>query len=330
MIRIGTALGLSAATLLPVNQDPSPSYRASTDLVSVYATVTDDRGRFVSDLAQDDFLVYDDGVPRPIVHFSRENQPFAAVVMLDRSGSMQEHLDLIRDAGLAFIDQFRPDDVARIGSFSTNISIRPEHFTSNRDELRRALREDDESRGGSPVWTSLDRSIDALESETRRRVVVLMSDGHSDREEIGPSAVIARARERDVMIYAVGLSFTVRSRVPARRPRGPEPPRFPFPPGRGGWVFPQTQQQMVRTRTEPPDPRLRTIAAETGGGYFELKESQDLKKTFATVADDLHHQYWLGFSPENLDGKVHRLEVRIKGARLHVRARQSYIADLAN
>ena len=76
-----------------------------------------------------------------------------------------------------------------------------------------------------------------------------------------------------------------------------------------------------------PDPGLPTIAAETGGGYFELRRSEDLAATFARVAEELHHQYALGFEPAKLDNKTHKLEVKVRKPRMKVRARKNYVAS---
>src|SRR5262245_35504889 len=81
-----------------------------------------------------------------------------------------------------------------------------------------------------------------------------------------------------------------------------------------------------RGAADRPDPGLAELAAQTGGGYFELTNTSDLKSTFARVVDELHHQYALGFTPEKLDGKKHKLEVRLKNPSFNVRARRSYLA----
>jgi Ca-activated chloride channel homolog len=86
-------------------------------------------------------------------------------------------------------------------------------------------------------------------------------------------------------------------------------------------------QQRVRSQ---PDRGLKKLAEETGGGYFELKRTADLNETFTRVAEELHSQYVLGFSPEALDGKVHKLEVRVKKAGMTARARKSYLATKAS
>jgi hypothetical protein len=78
--------------------------------------------------------------------------------------------------------------------------------------------------------------------------------------------------------------------------------------------------------TQRPDPGLPKIAGETGGGYFELTRADDLRATFARVADELHQQYALGFEPTKLDGKTHELEVKLKTKGMKARARKSYVA----
>jgi hypothetical protein len=82
----------------------------------------------------------------------------------------------------------------------------------------------------------------------------------------------------------------------------------------------------VTTSVQPPDPALRDLASISGGGYFELGEDDDLNETFARVAEELHQQYWLGFVPSSLDGRVHDIEVDVRPRGLEVRARQTYRA----
>ena len=126
-----------------------------------------------------------------------------------------------------------------------------------------------------------------------------------------------RAREEDVMVYAVGLAGRVPMGGMGRRGGfGGWGGRLPPPPGGG----------RPAGRTQKPDEGLAKIAAESGGGYFELESTDDLGATFARVADELHRQYAMGFSPEKLDGKTHKLEVRVKRPGMTARARKSYVA----
>jgi Ca-activated chloride channel family protein len=82
--------------------------------------------------------------------------------------------------------------------------------------------------------------------------------------------------------------------------------------------------------SQRPDEGLSKLAAESGGGYFELAKAEDLRATFRRVAEELHRQYALGFEPTKLDGKLHKLEVKVKKPGMTARARKSYVADKVN
>ena len=134
-----------------------------------------------------------------------------------------------------------------------------------------------------------------------------------------------RAEERDVMVYAIGLAGdTGMPDLPGRTPdRG----------GRGGPGGPGGIGGLGgrglggdRPQLEKPDEGLPKIAEATGGGYFELTSTNNLAATFTRVADELHHQYALGFTPNQLDGKMHTLQVRVTPPGMTVRARKSYLA----
>jgi Ca-activated chloride channel homolog len=290
---LGISLVLAGLALTTSPAAQQATFRAGTRTVPVYATVTDGSGRLVPDLERGDFEIYDNGKKQDLTLFENAVQPISVVVMLDTSGSMTMHLDLLKQAATQFVIRLLPADKARVGSFSdrNKIKISPAAFTNDRDELMRALREDLQFGNPTALWDATDRSMDALTGIDGRRVVLVFTDGgdnHSDRSQ---RDVFTRAQAEEHMIYAIGL----RSRV------------------RGQGV---TQ----------PDKGLRKVADETGGGYFELERSDELNSTFTRVAQELHSQYVLGFSPQTLDGKTHTLEVRVTRPGLVARARKSYIA----
>jgi VWFA-related protein len=305
----------SACWSAPAAQEQA--YRGGTDVVAVYATVTDASGHLVPNLQKSDFVVSDNGKKQPIVIFSNDVQPITIVVMLDRSGSMAENFGVVRDATNEFITRLTPDDKARIGSLSHNISILPEKFTSDHQALQSVLRYGLEPAGPSPIWTAVDRSITALLPEGGRRVVLLFSDGHDNTERgqihTDVKDVMWRSKVDEIMVYAIGFSSEV-GQLSAPYLRG-----WPGmgPAGRAQWT----------KRVEPPDPALKDLASESGGGYFEMDERLNLGETFARVADELHHQYLLGFVPTKLDEREHKLEVKIGHPDMTVRARKSYVAQ---
>jgi len=213
-----------------------------------------------------------------------------------------------------------PADKARIGSFSYRIQVDPRTFTSDRDELLRILYKELQEPGPTPLWNAVSVGMTALLRQDGRRVVLVFTDG-ADRPGTSRSTNVSlgdlmkRAREEDVMVYAVGLAGRVGMGGMGRRGGGGG--RYPPPPGGGGFSSGRTQE---------PDRDSRSWRPNRGGGYFELESTDDLGSTFARVADELHRQYALGFSPEKLDGKTHRLEVRVKRPGMTARARRSYVA----
>jgi Ca-activated chloride channel homolog len=288
----------AAALLVLIVPVAAQQIKISTMTVPVYVTVLDQTKRLVPDLQQGDFEVLDNGRPQTLAIFENTPTPITTTVMLDTSGSMTTALDLVKDGAEQFLLRLLPSDQAQVGAFNDKIEFHPESsFTGNRDELVQSLRNLD---FGYPtrLYDALDESIAHLENIDGRKVVLVFTDGDDTASKVGLGKVMDRAREKDVMVYAIGLVNDYFN-----------------------------GQQRVRSQ---PDRGLKKLAEETGGGYFELKRTADLNETFTRVAEELHSQYVLGFSPEALDGKVHKLEVRVKKAGMTARARKSYLATKAS
>ncbi len=326
MTRSLIAIAVAVATL-GAQQDRRPEFYAGTDVVSIYATVVDKDRRLVPDLRKEDFVVTDNGRAQPLAFFTNDVQPFTVVILLDRSGSMADHGELPREAVAAFVRQMLPADRARIGSFSDEIRISPPEFTGDRQTLLEVVDNDLVGPGASPVWTAIDRSISALVPQPGRRVVLVLTDGHDaplyNQLHTRLDRLLERARTADVMIYTVGFAAY------GTQVRGSQDPRarlpFGIPVGRSGPVRPRSP--MFERTAQPPDPALKDLAEASGGGYFELDEKKDdLRTTFARVIEELHRQYFLGFVPATLDGRVHEIDVRVKRRGVEVRARKHYVA----
>lgn len=320
----------SLGALTAASQKQAPSFTAGTRTVAVYATVTNAHGRLVPDLSRDDFAIDDNGKRQVLTVFSNDIQPITLVMLLDRSSSMLQNFELEEQAAEAFVRAMGPSDKARIGSFSTDIQIDPTDFSSDRDALITILRTELQKEGPTPLWNAVDTGIDKLLLEQGRRVVLVFTDGvdmpmNFSNHNKSLKDVMKRAEEDDVMVYAIGLAGEngMPSGGDDRRGRGGVGPgAFGGLGGRGMGGYNSGRPQM-----EKPDEGLPKIAAATGGGYFELTSARDLASTFARVADELHHQYALGFTPEKLDGKLHDLTVRMSQPDLTARARKRYLAS---
>jgi Ca-activated chloride channel family protein len=291
---IGILCGVvSAAAAVSAQQKQEPTFKTGTQVVSMFVTVQDAQKRLVPNLAQGDFEVFDNDKPQPIIYFDNSIHPINVVTMLDTSGSMTLTIDLLKQAAEQFVIRLLPDDKCRVGAFNDKIQFGRAEFTNNRDHLISDIKDLDYG-NGTRLWDAVGASLDELKPLDGRRVVLVFTDGDDTASKASLGNVIDRSRADEVMVYAIGLES-----------------RF------------MAGTQMVRTK---PDRGLRKIADETGGGYFELTRAQELASTFTQVAQELHSQYVLGFAPTQLDGKIHKLTLKLKPAGLTARARKSYVA----
>ena len=275
---------------------PQQKLRSVTRTVPMFVTVTDDGGRLVPDLEMDDFEVYDNGKKQPLTVFENKSLPIGVIVMLDTSGSMTLILDRVKAAAEQFLIRLLPEDVGRVGAFNDKIEFLPEdEFTGDRDRLIKLLNDLD---FGYPtrLWDAVDESLRRLEGLTQRKVVLVFTDGEDTASRRDLEDVMQQSQKKEVMVYSIGLATEIFN-----------------------------GQSRVRSK---PDRGLKKLSEETGGGFFLLKSSDELGPTFTRVAQELHSQYVLGFSPATLDGKVHKLEVKLRKPGLNARARKSYLASL--
>ena len=272
--------------------------KVTTESVPVYVTVTDNEKRLVPDLVLEDFEVLDNGKVQTVNVFENKPTPITTTVMLDTSGSMTASLDLVKSGAEQFLLRLLPEDKAQVGEFNDKIKFHPGTFIDDRDRLIYLLKNELDFGYPTRLYDAVDESLARLEPMDGRRVVLVFTDGDDTASKVASlTKVMDRARAKDVMVYAIGL----------------ENEYF-------------NGQQRVRSS---PDRGLKKLAEDTGGGFFLLKRTADLGETFTRVALELHSQYVLGFSPEALDGKVHKLDVRVKKGGMTARARKSYVAASA-
>jgi Ca-activated chloride channel homolog len=287
-------VGLSISGLVLAGQQTV--FRSGARTVALYVTATDAQKRLVADLAQADFEILDNGKPVPITLFDNEVQPISVVVMLDTSASMTLSLDILKAGAEQFVIRLLPVDKAKVGAFNDKIQVLPRgEFIGDRDELRAIIKNDLQYGNPTRLYDAIDASLEALTGQEGRRVVLVFTDGDDTYSKLGRGEVQRRALADEVMVYAIGLETN-------------------FFNG----------QMHVRTK---PDRGLKSLAEETGGGYFELKETSDLGPTFTRVAQELHSQYLMGFTPDVMDGKTHKLVVRVKQLGVTARARKTYVAS---
>ncbi len=290
MLALAVAVG-AAATLFAADQQ-QPTFRSAVRTVPVYVTVTDSEGRLVPGLTQQDFQVLDNKRPQPLTLFSNEVQPITAAVMLDTSGSMTNYIDFVKQACEQFLLRMLPKDRVTVGYFNDKVRfVTP--LTGDRDALVSSLANIDY---GDPtrLYDAIDESVTTLHGIEGRRVIVIFTDGEDEGSKLKFDPVLDRTINEGDMVYGIGLHTR--------------------------WYNGQRFEEGI------PDRVLKKIAEQTGGGYFELKKTDDLNSTFTRVEQELHSQYLLGFAPPELDGKVHTLEVVVKQPGMKARSRKTYVA----
>lgn len=271
---------------ITVAQQPPATFRASVRTVEIYATVVDGAGRLAPDLARDDFEVLDNGRPQPITVFEAGTQRITIAIMLDESPSLFEVAPRVAGAVRALAGQLTPGDRAALGAFSHYVRFDPRLTDDPSAALHRLDDVPPEFPAGTALWDALSDATTALQGEPGRRVVLVLTDGNDNASLLEPKPVRARMERDGIMLYAVGVE------------------------GQSGL----------------PGGELADAARASGGWFFELRSRDDLDATFRRVADELHRQYLLGFAAPTLDGRTHRLTVKVKRSGMQARARSTYVA----
>src|SRR5688572_195630 len=269
--------------------------RVNTELVVLNLTVTDKSGQYVKGLKASDFKVYEDGVevkPELIASFSLQESPYAAVVLLDSSGSMEARFTLARSAAIRFLDGLREEDVAAVYSFDSKVE-RVQGFSTGRDlgPMAYAIR----AKGMTTLNDAIVEAARTLaDRPENRKAIVVLSDGMDTFSKATSEKAVETALAVGASIYAVDMS----------------PLQVGSATGRQG------------------APQLRGFAEKTGGRFIATPGGQAMRDAFASIADELGKQYTLAYRPVNQkrDGKWRTLEVKLNRDDLVVRTRKGYRA----
>ena len=265
--------------------------------VNILFTVTDRKGRFITNLTKDDFEVYEDKRPQKILEFTAESDlPLRIALLLDTSNSVRPRFRFIQEAAIEFLNSvMRPRyDKALVISFDTNVELVAD-LTDDRDRLTSAIRELRPG-GGTSMYDAIyfacrDKLAQEQPRHKFRRALVVLSDGEDNQSRVTREQALEMAQKADVVIYTISTNIS-------------------------------------RLDTDG-DKVLRYLASETGGLALFPFKIEDLAQSFENIANELRHQYNIFYRPEPLrtDGRYQTVDVRVKGRRdLIVRARKGYYA----
>ncbi|HEX4999091.1 MAG TPA: VWA domain-containing protein [Terriglobia bacterium] len=306
--------------------------RVDVALVEIVATVTDDRGRYVSGLTADDFILEEDGVPQAIAHVTPSNNlPVSLGILLDVSSSMRRKMDTATAAIERFIRTIHEDDDIFLMTFADRSAILQE-FTNDRNKLGAAMRRI-QLGPNTALYDAVDDGLLHIQRAIyKKRAILLVTDG----EESGASAdtyneALANVREDEVMLYCLGIapSSTVDD-FPRPSLRGPSLGPAPRGGPRGGFgsgFLPQAQRRGAGSLDTVNMEVLRAFADASGGQAWLVRdEGRDMDRIMDIIANELRNQYNIDYYPSRplKDGKWHQVEIRMKNPRHTVRARKDY------
>lgn len=302
----GLALITLGASVLAARQAPAgsasgqlPSFRAGIEIVSLNVTVTDGDGRYVVDLDESEFQVFENGIKQEVTVFSRRENPIALALLLDSSASMEYKLPTLQAAASGFVRELKPADLAQVIDFDGNIVVR-QAFTSNHEDLERGIRQ--LSAGGSTALhnaiyvslTELRKVKDDSEENPRRQALVVFSDGQDTSSLLSFDELLDEAKRSETAIYTIGLRDE------------------------------RSQQAGFRASEYV----LRQLAMETGGRSFFPGRIEDLAGVYSQIADELANQYSLGYVSNNprRDGAWRPIVVQLTRPNLTARTKRGYFA----
>ena len=271
-------------------------FRVTVDLISLNVTVTDTRDRFVTDLLEEDFAIYEDGIAQDVSVFSREDLPIRMVLLIDTSASMDDKMSFAQTAAVNFVHEMKDDDLTEVVEFGSKPHVL-QPFTADLEKLNRAIRMT-QAGGTTQLYNALYISLKGLSrrrQDIRRQAIVVLSDGEDTSSLVTFERVMELAKETDVTIYTISL-----------RREG----------GRRSRAF--SEAEFV----------LKKLAEETGGQWFFPEQIEELTDVYARIAAELKNQYNIGYVSNNpkRDGSWRRVVVQTTSPNLRVRTKLGYYA----
>jgi Ca-activated chloride channel family protein len=293
--------------------------KLNTSLVSVPVIVTDRDGKFIPNLSERSFTLYEENVRQSIDNFSTVEVPFNVVMVLDTSGSTRFKLEDMQEAALSFIDQLRDQDRVMIVSFDSQVYIDSE-FTSDRKKLRKAVLQT-RTGGATRLYDSIDLVLtERLAKITGRKAIVLFTDGVDTGSKLATApSTIDLVEESGALLY--GIQYDTKEDV--RRgsvgtARGGKPATIQIPTSGA------SEEEYRRA-----DRYMREIVDRSGARLYKADLLGDVKRAFQSIADELRHQYMISYYPSNdkRDGSYRRIRVVVDQSNAAVRARKGYRAE---
>jgi Ca-activated chloride channel family protein len=271
-------------------------------------TVTDSKKQFVSGLTQEDFSVYEDGIPQQLRFFEARQVPLDLIVLIDTGSSMRDKMSVVHEAAVGFLKTMRPVDRGAVVAFNDGVDVL-QPLTADFAALEQAVRST-QARGSTSLHNALYVALKQFgraaraDGELRRQAIAVLSDGEDTSSLVSFDDVLALARKSGVSIYTIGLHSKYS----------------------GGRNSAAATQRYFSTA----DFSMKSLAQETGARSFFPLEVSELKGIYGSIAQELASQYAMAYAPANSrpDGRYRRIIVRVTDRpELQLRTRSGYTAE---
>ena len=310
--------GAVTAQKKPATPEPDVEVlRINTNLVTVPVSVADRQGRFIAGLKESQFHLYENGVEQKIAFFDNTESPFTVALMLDTSDSTKARLAEIQQAALAFLDQLRENDRVLVVCFDRQIREASE-ISSNRQKLRDAILRA-RTGGGTALYNTVDEVVNQrLKKISGRKAVVLFTDGvDTSSTSATYESTLYTAQELDAMVFPIQYN-TYADLAPSTNIVN------------GAVQVLTAKGERLNVAYERGSRYLRSLSEKSGGRFYGAENVTRLREIFAAIAEELRHQYSIGYYPTD-GGKTERtIKVKVDAPDVTVRARKAFRYRSAN
>jgi VWFA-related protein len=261
-----------------------------SNLVLLNTTITDNIGKPVIGLKKNLFSIFEDGKQQDIEVFESQETPFAAVVLIDTSGSMESRISIARSSAMNFLSGIRADDQVAVYNFDSSVKL-IQDFSHSQELSERGF--EIRANGMTVLYDAIYKAAQELAKRTeKRKAIVVLSDGMDTRSGRSADKALKSAIDANATIYTIDMSS----------------------------IGDKDRMQSVSV--------LKNFAEKSGGKFIASENAQSLRNAFTNIVEELGIQYTLGYYPKNdaKDGKWRAIEVRVAKPNLTIRTRKGYNA----
>ena len=275
--------------VLPALAQSGVVFKSDVRLVEVYASVFDQKGRYLDGLTRDRFALIDNGTVQPIIAFAGETQEVACAILLDTTGSMARSLPAVKNAVLHLIDQMRDDDWVAAYAFDNSVRTLQEFTRDKRAVKQSVLRT--RAGGNTALFDAIAQVANEISTRAGKKALIVFTDGDDNASMLNIQAAMTRAKKVGIPIYSVAQGEALSS------------------------------APLIR--------QLRDISDFTNGLAYQVKKAHDVEAVFEDISNDLRHTYMLAYkAPSSTEKKWRTIRVSVNGMKDYkVRAREGYLPE---